>query len=105
MKEPTITEPQLASIHIYYRRLAEALNDSGLSVKVTLSKAPFIDALWNDDLVKDLLARPLMNVIAPGKKTMRMNTIQTQELYETLNRFTAENFGISMPFPEKEDKQ
>ena len=104
MKEPHITEKQLASIHIYYRLLAEAMNDSGLSVKVALSKAPFIDAQWNEDLVKDLLARPLMKVISPGS-TMRMNTIQTQELYETMNRFTGENFGISMPFPEKEEKQ
>lgn len=104
MQEPPITEKQLASIHVYFRALANEFNDHGLSVKAVLNKAPFIDANWNEEMVKQLLAKPLMAVIAPGKRTMRLNTIETQNLYETLNRYSAENFGISMQFPEKDKK-
>ena len=105
IEEHQITESQIASIHVYFRELAKALNDIDLTVKVTLAKAPYIDSPWNENLIKDLFARPLMKAIAPDKTTMRLNTIEAQELYEVINRFTAENFGISMPFPIKEDKE
>ena len=98
----TRTTKQSDCLHEYFKRLAIAFNDGGFSVQevitLPISHTPenikvnighrFIKALFPD------LERP------DGKfRTRDLSTVQIQELYENMNRATAE-YGISLSWPD-----
>lgn len=97
------TNLQNRALHKYCELLSTAFNDAGLDVHHTLSHD--IEVPWSPLLVKELIWKkvqiPLLNI----KSTTKLNRKQCSEVYEVINRHTATTFGISMPFPHKEQDQ
>ena len=97
------TKPQNRALHKYCELLSTAFNDAGLDVHHTLSHG--IEVPWSPLLVKELIWKkvqiPLLNI----KSTTQLDRKQCSEVYEVINRHTATTFGISMPFPHKEQEQ
>ena len=91
---------QNAAMHKYFRELAFALNDAGLDMRKTLK--PSIDIPWTEDSVKRHLWRPIQQSMMNTHSTTKLDTKDVGEVYEVLNRHLAEKFGISVPFPTRE---
>ena len=92
------TGQQNRSLHLYCRRLAEALDAAGYDmrdVKVRIQPTP--------EGVKESFVRPVLEAMWPDKdSTTELSTAEVGDLYEVLNRATAERLGISVPFPSEE---
>ena len=94
------TTKQNASLHLYLEELAEVMDSAGLDMREVV-KVPIKPTKEN---VKEEMLRPVMEALYPDiHSTTELDTKQIQELYEVMNRFTAERLGISVPWPSEEE--
>jgi hypothetical protein len=84
-------------MHLYFRLLAEKLNDAGLDMKRTLK--PGVDIPWTAENVKNHLWRPIQEAVTGKESTTEITTVDPSHVYEVLNRHTAEKLGVSVEWP------
>ena len=94
------TNTQNAALHLYCKLLRVELNDRGLDIRKVLAHK--IDIPWTDSSVKEYLWKPTQETLTQKKSTTEANRIDYSPVYETINRYTTENFGIYLPWPSKE---
>ncbi len=100
MTEPRTTQ-QNKALHLYYKLVAEALNDAGLDMRKTLKEQ--IDIPWSMGTVKEYLWRPVQKILIQKESTTELDKGQEiTRIYEVLNRHLGEKFGIYVPFPTSE---
>lgn len=97
-KKGTRTNKQNAALHLFLRKLADALNDAGYDMKRVLK--PEIDIPWSGELTKEYLWRPIQEAMLKKESTADLDTVEVSQVYDTLNRHLSNKFGISVPFPE-----
>jgi len=116
LKHPHITDKQMASMHIAYRKWAEALNEAGYTVNSMIKMGLLnMEIPFTEENVKQIFGYLAIKILFPEKfpetenekkpKHPRLTTTETQLLFETLNSNFANKFGVSIPFPEKEDDE
>jgi len=93
------TPKQNNSLHEYFEQLAEELNDSGLDMRKVLKEA--ISIPWNKDTIKEYLWRPVQEAQIGKKSTTKLTTKEVDLIYNTLNRYLGEKFGIIVSFPRR----
>ena len=91
------TNQQNKAMHLYFRMLAEALNDAGYDMKKTLK--PEIEIPWTPEMVKEHLWKPIQKIMMDKESTTEMETMDPDEVYRVLDRFMADKFGISVDWP------
>ena len=98
-----ISDKQMSSIHIYYREIAEKLNDAGFDIKRAIDMGAIrISIGFTEQNVKEIFGKAVIESLFPEKDShTKLSTTQTQLVYETLNLAIGERFGIHVPFPEK----
>ena len=96
------TNQQNKAMHKYFDLLANAFNDAGLDMKQTLSAD--IDTPWTALLVKELIWKVVQKATIDETSTTKANRTDYTLIYETINRHTASTWGISIPWPTKEDR-
>lgn len=94
------TIPQNAAIHKYCELLAAGYENAGLDMQHVIDEQMSIP--WSMDMVKNLQWRPVQIAHGYPHSTTKLETDQVTKVYEALNRHTATNFGIGLPFPSKE---
>jgi hypothetical protein len=94
------SDRQNRALHLYFRLLADELNDDGYEVKKTLRQD--VDIPWTGDLIKEFLWRPLMKTRLGIETTTKLKTGDIDTVYEILNKVIGERCGVSIPFPSKE---
>lgn len=93
-KQRTITQNR--ALHLYFKMLAETLNDAGLDMRVVLK--PEIEIPWNGETVKEYLWRPVQKMQLKKQSTTELTTQDINTIYETLNRHLAKSW-THIPFP------
>lgn len=96
----TRTTTQNSALHVFFRLLAEALNDAGYDMKRVIK--PEVDIPWNERSVKEFLWKPIQHAVIDKDSTTRLDTKQVSQVYDVLNRHLAEKFGVSVPFPQRD---
>jgi hypothetical protein len=100
----TRTGQQRKAIEVYCRELADAMNKGGLGQRVVLSKMKEgFEIDWTQERVKDVLWREIQKAVIGKESTSDLTTAEVGRVYEYLNRWTGDNLGISMPFPERDE--
>ena len=92
------TTLQNSSLHLYCERLAEELNNAGITQKLVLQ---CVELDWSADSIKSLF-RSLGRAKYGIKSTSELTTKQLTDIYDELNRIMAK-FGIHIPFPSEEE--
>jgi len=102
MKEPEQrTTLQNASLHVYAKLLAEKLAEAGLDMRKVIK----VDITPTPENVKETMIKPVMTSLFPDKKSTReLSTKEIQQVYEVMNRATAERLGISIEWPSIENR-
>lgn len=98
------TNTQNAALHVYFTLLANALNDAGYDLRRFFELRPQLDISWDAELVKKELWKPIQEVMLNKESTTEPNTAEYDKVYNVLNRFTAQEFGISILWPCKDNK-
>ena len=83
--------------------LSDTLNDAGLDMRVVMK--PEAEIPWTPANVKDNLWRTVQIAMFNIESTSDLSTKQVGQVYEVVNRHIAQNQGVSIPFPEDENKQ
>ena len=96
-KDRKRTSLQNRSEHKYFQLLADALNESGQDMRHVLKES--VDIPWTMQSVKDLLFRPVAVAMYDVESTADLTTVQTQEVYNVLNRHTGQKLGVSIDWP------
>lgn len=97
------TGQQRKAIEVYCNELAKALNDAGLDQrKVMEHMREGVEIPWQQETCKDVLWREVQKAAIGKVSTTKLSTNEVSKVYEILNRWTAQTFGVSVPFPERE---
>jgi len=78
----------------------EGVNFACHEIELTLPKA---DVSWTVTTVKDHIWRPVQRAICGKESSADASKSEYIEVYENLNRMTADTFGINEQWPVKED--
>lgn len=62
-----------------------------------------VDIPWSAETVKDLLWRPIQIAMFNKESTTELDTHEVSEVHAVLNRHLSEKFGISVPFPSRDE--
>ena len=93
------------AIHLYFQLLADELNCAGLPIKNVIGKYN-IDLEWDTQSVKDLILRPIQKALLHKSSTTELSKQEDiDKVYDHINRFIGESFGIHVPFPVDEERQ
>jgi hypothetical protein len=94
------TIKQNSSIHKYCSILADKFNDAGLDMLAVL-KVKEVSVPWSMDRVKDILWKGIQEAMFNSTSTTKLETDQVSKVYETMNRHTSQNLGVSVDFPNR----
>ncbi len=101
------TNQQNKAFRLYIKQLSEIMIEAGFDVRKKLKPGASIDP--TPEVILLTMVRPVMYAMFdiewknPDRpSTTELDTKQIGELYETMNRFTGDRFGISMDFPSLE---
>ncbi len=89
---------QNSAIHLYFTKLAKALNAAGWDMRRTLRQE--IEIPWDDYLVKNFLWRDLQKAMTDKESTTDLEAHEVGKIYQTLSRHLAQKLGVSVPFPD-----
>ena len=96
-KDKSRTLTQNAAIHLLFRLIANAMNEAGLDIQKVLAETA--DIPITADAIKEYMWKPIQKDLTRKSSTANLTTSEVNMIYEVLNRYTAENFGIHIPFP------
>ena len=96
-KYPQRTLPQNAAIHLLFNLLAEELNNAGLDVNTVLRKD--IAVSWSPFLVKELIWKRVQKSYLGKKSTTQLKTNEIDPIFDIINRYLGEKFGVHCDFP------
>lgn len=86
---------------MYFKLLADTLNDAGLDMKKVLK--PSVEIPWSPETIKEYLWRPVMKAQLGFETTTKMSTVDIDKIFDTINRHLGEKFGIQEDFPSYEN--
>lgn len=95
------TIQQNRALHKYFEILANTLNSAGLDMKKTLK--PEIDIPWSKETIKEYIWKPIQKAQLNKGSTTELTTTEMDKVFDTINRFLAEKFGITETFPSIEN--
>ena len=98
------TDQQRKAIEVFCRELATALNDAGIDQRAVLAQMrEGVEIPWQQETVKDTLWRRIQVAILGKESTTKLGSDEVSRVYDVLNRWTGQTFGVSVPFPEKKE--
>ncbi len=101
-KQNKITHQQRNALHLFFRMLADAMNDSGATMRMVLS--PEVDIDWNERSVKELWKKFMTAQFPDIESTNEMGTEEINAVRDTLLRYLGEKAYIEpVGFPSMED--
>lgn len=102
MEKNKRTIQQNKSLHLYLTKVAEELNAAGLERKITITMGA--DVPWSAETIKEVIWRSIQHAQTGKYSTAELTTKEYSEVWETVNRFIGENFGVHVPVQSYEDK-
>jgi len=95
------TIKQNAGMWLYLSMTAKALNEAGFEMVVTIAKKE-VQIPWTKDTLKQVVWDGIMVKLLNKESTTELETDEVTQVYEVMNRFTSDTFGVGMNFPSKE---
>lgn len=101
--EEVRTQRQNRSIHKYCELIARELQNQGQTLQTVTKKIDMVEITPTTHTIKEVLYKPIMEVVTGKKSTTELSTAEVNKVYEIISMFLSKEFGISLPFPSNED--
>ena len=100
MKSRTLQQNK--ALHQAFTLLADSLNEAGLDCRVVMK--PEAEIPWSPEMVKNLLYRPIMEVMTDKHSTTELDRIEPSQVWDVLMRHLGEKLGVQyIAFPADEN--
>lgn len=99
IKDTTRSDRQNNAMHLWFRQIAQELNDAGYFVR-----HPFNDSFeipFTEVLVKETLYKPIIKAMHGKESTAKLTPAQLSEASEVLIRWLSEHKSVYVPFPQQ----
>ena len=93
------TSQQNKALHLWIRRLSEAMIDAGLDMRKEIR----VEIPATPSVIKETMLRPVVEALYGVESTTQLESDQVDEVYRVLHRAIAERWGIDVPFPSIEE--
>lgn len=97
------TANQNRSLHLYLTLVANELSNQGQTLQGVVKKVPWAEITPTKASLKEVLWRPVQEIVVGKKSTTELTTKEVQEIYNNISMFLAKEFSISLPWPSVED--
>jgi hypothetical protein len=94
------TIQQNRALHLYFRLLAESLNDAGFDLRKTLRQD--IEIPWSERMIKEYLWRPVQKTVLGKDSTTLLGKKDIDKIYLIIDREISKRTGITIDFPSLE---
>ena len=91
------SEKQNNAMHLWFRQIAEKLNDGGYHATHPFNNE--VEVPFTEVLVKEMLYKPVSKAMYDKKSTAGLSGRELSEAAEVLVRWLAEHKGFLVPFP------
>ena len=99
------TLPQNRSLHLYLSMMSKAFNDAGIDQKAVIEKFKKGFSIPVTKIFLKEVFRVIMGGMYDKKSTADLTTTEMPKVYDTFNMGMGEKYGISRPWPRKEEKE
>lgn len=99
-EEKKRTLQQNKALHLYFKMVADTLNDAGLDMRAVLK--PEVEIPWSKNTVKEYLWRPIQRLQLQKESTTELTTSEIDKVYDTVNLHLSKH-GVTQPFPSIEE--
>lgn len=94
------SKAQNSSEHLWFREIAEKLNDGGFTVQEVITMPISFTEQW----VKEYMFLRIAKVMFDKSKSSLLTKKETSQCIEELNRALADRFALHVPFPNEKQK-
>ncbi len=93
------TDTQNASLHLWLRQTAKALNDAGLDQRAVIEalQTRGLDLPWTEVSFKENVWRPIAKAMTHKESTTEANRIDYNAEYTALCKWFGQEFGVTLP--------
>ena len=96
------TMTQNKALHLWFRFLAETLNDAGLDMRTVIRED--VDIPWTGPAVKEYIWRPVQKALQQKDSTTEANRTDYTAVREVIARHLGERFGVQVPeWPQRKE--
>jgi len=88
---------QNRTAHLWFKHIADSLNETGMDMQVVLAKRAGIK--WTETAVKECLFRVLMIAMTNKQSTTELTTKEFTEVTNMLRDFLARDYGLNVEVP------
>jgi len=99
------TLAQNRAIHKYLEMVAHELQNQGQTLQNVIKKVDYAEITPTTTSLKEILWRPIQEVVVSKKSTTELTTAEVNKIYEIISMFLSKQFQISLPFPSQEETQ
>jgi hypothetical protein len=103
-KKPKRTPAQNNSMHLWLTDVATELNKQGQTLQAVVAQIKRAEVRPTMENLKEVVWRPYQIAAFGKESTTELTTEEVDKVYEGLNKFFGEHFGIHVPFPSQEGR-
>lgn len=103
-KRRTLTQNK--ALHKYFELLARAMDEQGITITEFVKALDRfgIELFPTKETVKENVWKVVQERQTGKKSTTELTTDEVKKVYEPINKFFSENWGIHVPFPSYEEQ-
>ena len=98
------TNLQNRSLHLYFKLIANALNDAGIDQRILMNSFKYGFKVPNTEVSTKMLFQRIAGVIHGEDKTHRLSTKEIQQTYEAMDMGLSQKHGVHIPWPSLEEQ-
>jgi len=98
------TPSQRAALHVWFRMMAEVMNEAGIDQTLFFTKFAKggLKIPWSDTAIKSVFYKPTLEALTGKHSTEEMNTLEPSEICTIIGASLATRLGITPPaFPNR----
>ena len=100
MQNKPRTSAQNRAVHKWLREVASKLDDAGYEASETIT----VPISFTEEIVKEYMFKPVARAMYGRKSTTALTSDEMRSVIAQMERLFAEKFGVTVPFPSRENE-
>lgn len=96
------TDQQRKAYHLYFRWVSQSFQEKDIDMEM-LVKAKPLSMPVTETMVKEVIWKPILKAMEGRRSTEDMEKMEVSAVYDVMNRWLINEFGIYVPFPSDEN--